>query len=244
MKTALSCRTLRKNTKNIVTDERICMEKKLKVLYSGYVDPKHSKFGGYEKIISMPDTSFLDARRLPFGFIPLGVKGKKLNFMVLDFFTHLQAYKYDIIHYFYFVYMMYKKAPKNCAAKFVCTVHINCDEFNEKQLAVLRSFDAVVCLSLSQEEALRKKGIKSFFIPHGYDKPVYNHDENFAKEKIDLNKINIMYSGNMYRDFETFIKIAKFCEEKKLNICFHCCGQKKNIQNFWRTVKMLSFILF
>lgn len=207
-------------------------EDKLKILFVGYEDPKHSSFGGYEQITKMPDTSFLDVKNLPFGFIPLGARGKKLNFISAYLFLRLIQSKYHIIHYFYFDYMMYKKMPKRSDTKFICTVHINCKEFSKKQIEILKSFDAVVSLSQQQKNELQKNGINAYFIPHGFNKPEFNFDELFANEIKKLDRINIFCSGNMYRDFETLKKVVCFCEEKGLNICFHCCGQKK-FQKDW-----------
>lgn len=204
----------------------------LKILFVGYEDPKHSSFSGYEKITKMPDTSFLNVKNLPFGFIPLGMRGKKLNFIATYFFLRLIQPKYHIIHYFCFDYMMYKKMAKSSDTKFICTVHVNCKEFSKKQIEILKSFDAVVSLSQQQKNELQKNEINAYFIPHGFNKPEFNFDWLFANEIKELNKINIFCSGNMYRDFEVLKKLVCFCEEKRLNICFHCCGQKK-IQKDW-----------
>lgn len=202
----------------------------MKILFVGYRDERHSKFGGYDYIAHYPNTDFLNASKLPFGFVPVGKSGKKINILFLDFYARKQANKYDVIHYFYSDFMLFKKLPEKRHCKFVATVHMKTESFSQKQITILKSFDKVICLSSSEERALKEKGVNAFFIPHGFNKPVFNFKRSV---NFDDSKINLFYSGMNYRDFSTFLKIAKFSENEKLNVQFYAVGQsdeyKKNL---------------
>lgn len=52
------------------------MKTELEILFVGYEDPKHSSFGGYEKITNMPNTSFLDVKIYHLVLFLLGCEGK------------------------------------------------------------------------------------------------------------------------------------------------------------------------
>ncbi len=194
----------------------------MKILYVGYRDSRHSKFGGYDYISQFPGADFFDASKFPFGFIPVGKRGKKLNLFCLDFVARLYAKKYDVVHYFYSDFMLFKKLPKRRKCKFIATVHMKSENFSKKQLAILKSFDKVICLSSSEEIRLRKMGINAFFVPHGFNKPIFSFK---TPENFDDRKINIFYSGMNYRDFDTFLKIMDFSKSENMNICFYAVGQ-------------------
>lgn len=194
----------------------------MKILYVGYRDSRHSKFGGYDYISQFPGADFFDASKFPFGFIPVGKRGKKLNLFCLDFVARLYAKKYDVVHYFYSDFMLFKKLPKRRKCKFIATVHMKSENFSKKQLAILKSFDKVICLSSSEEIRLRKMGINAFFVPHGFNKPIFSFK---TPENFDDRKINIFYSGMNYRDFDTFLKIVDFSKSENMNICFYAVGQ-------------------
>ena len=198
----------------------------MKILYSGWRDPNHSKFGGYDYITKNPGTYYLDADKQLFRFIKLGQRGTRIKLYWLDIFTRLISRKYDVIHYFYFDCMMFRKIKKNQNSKFVATIHLMVDKLN--QIDILKSFDGVICLSSSEEKKLEVLGIKSKFIPHGFNKPIYKNDEIFLKENIQKEKCNVFYSGTNYRDFDTFVEIVEFCYKEKLKIHFHVIGQRKN----------------
>lgn len=200
----------------------------MRILFSGYRDHRHSKYGGYDHIVKMSNSDYLNAESLPFGKIPVGKKGKKLNLFFLDFYTRLKKNQYDIIHFFYFDFMMFQKKPKRSRAKFIATVHMKSEYFSMKQIEILKSFDLIVCLSESEETKLRILGINAHFIPHGFNIPEFKTDNNFIKNNIDSTKINIFYSGTNYRDLDVFMKCVIFCNEKNLNYTFHAIGQKKD----------------
>lgn len=196
----------------------------MKVLFVGYRDMRHSKFGGYDYIAKFPDADYLDAAKLPFGFIPVGKRGKKLNLMFLDRIARLKSVGYNVVHYFYSDFMLFNNFPQKRNCEFVATVHMKSENFSSRQIEILKSFDKVVCLSSSEEKNLRNIGINAFFVPHGFNRPVFN---NANIENFDKNKINLFYSGMNYRDFDAFVKIVDFSNEKELGICFYAVGQSK-----------------
>lgn len=196
----------------------------MKILFVGYRDKRHSKFGGYDYISLFPNADYYNAENFPFGSIPVGVRGKKLNLLCLDLISRLQADKYDVIHYFYSDFMLFKKIPKRRNCKFIATIHMRSESFSRKQINVLKSFDKVICLSSSEEIRLRKMGINAFFVPHGFNRPIFIFK---PLEKLNNSKINIFYSGMNYRDFDTFVKIVDFSKQEGLNICFYVVGQSK-----------------
>ena len=197
----------------------------MKVLYVGYRDPSHSSCGGYDKITGYPHSEYIDAKKLPFGFIPLGKRGVRLNLMCMDFAGRRQKNNFDIVHYFYGDMVLKHCAPKNSSAKFVATVHLNANLLTRKQLKVLRSFDGVVCLSIEQTRLLTEKGINAVYIPHGFDRISFvDNTKSFLEAGFDPEKINIFYSGMNYRDFDTFCLIADFTKSNP-HIIFHAVGQ-------------------
>ena len=44
----------------------------MRILFVGYRDERHSKFGGYDYIAGYPNSTYLNACDVPFGFIPVG----------------------------------------------------------------------------------------------------------------------------------------------------------------------------
>lgn len=194
----------------------------MKILFVGYRDNRHSKFGGYDYISRFPNGDYLNAKNLPFNFIPVGKRGKRLNLLFLDAVARLKSKKYDVVHYFYSDFMLFKKLPTRRNCKFIATIHMKSEAFSNKQENILKSFDKVICLSSTEEKKLRDKGINAFFVPHGFNKPVFNKKDI---KNFDKNKINVFYSGMNYRDFDTFVHILDFLKSKKLDICFYAVGQ-------------------
>ncbi len=205
----------------------------MKILFAGYRDSRHSKFGGYDYITQFPESDYLDAKKMPFGFIPVGKKGKKLNLFFLDKIARFKSKNYDVIHYFYSDFMLFSKIKCKHKGQFVATVHMKTENFTKNQIDILRSFDKVICLSSSEEKLLKENNINAFFVPHGFNKPVFDFisSQNFDKEKI-----NIFYSGMNYRDFETFVRAVNFSEKQSLDIHFFAVGQsvenKEKLKDF------------
>lgn len=202
---------------------KLIEEEVMRILYVGYRDSRHSKFGGYDYISRKPDSIYLDSATLPFGFIPVGKRGKKLNIIFLDIVARIKSNKFDIVHYFYADFMLFKKVPKTQNTKFVATIHMRSEGFSESKIKILKSFAGVIVLSSAEEKKLKKLGVNSFFVPHGFNKP----DFVFVDNKIDKSKLNIFYAGMNYRDFETFYKIAIYFYDKRPDIHFYAVGQSK-----------------
>ena len=192
------------------------------ILYSGYRDNRHSQFGGYDYIAQKPLSDYLNAAYLPFGKIPVGKPGKRLNLYVLDFTTRLYKNKYDIIHLFYGDFMLFHNIPKRRKAQFITTIHMRAEDLSLKTLSILKSYDAVVVLSSAQERFLRDNGINAYFIPHGFNVPVFKK-KDYAE--IDCTKINVFYSGNNYRDFTTFVTVIQSMEHERSDVHFYAVGQ-------------------
>lgn len=197
----------------------------MKILYVGYRDPLHSSCGGYHKIASYPHCNYLNSRNLPFGFIPVGKRGCRLNLICMDFLGRMQKNRYDIIHYFYGDMVLKHPVPKKRKAKFVTTVHLNANLLTEKQFDVLKTFDGVVCLSTEQTCYLREKGLNAVYIPHGFDRIIFSDTgKSFIDSGFNREKINIFFSGMNYRDFDTFCTIVSYISDNP-NVVFHAVGQ-------------------
>lgn len=207
----------------------------MKVLFSGYRDINHSSAGGYDKIIGFPNSDYICDKDVPFGFIPLGKRGKGLNLFFLDLYTHILRRKYDIVHCFYGDTIILPFAKK-LTSKTVATIHLAINHnrsHHHNFINVMRKFDGIIVLSSQQEKELREKyEINAKFIPHGFLKPIFNTlfpmDYNHL---FQLNKINIFYSGTNYRDIELFIKTVEFCRINTLDIYFHAVGQSSEVEN-------------
>jgi glycosyltransferase involved in cell wall biosynthesis len=214
----------------------------VKILYVGYRDPLHSACGGYDKIAAYPHSRYLNSKNLPFGFIPIGKRGCRLNLICMDAAGRMQKNHYDIIHYFYGDMVLKHPLPKKKNAKFVATIHLNANLLTEKQFDVLKTFDGVVCLSTEQARYLKEKGLNAVYIPHGFDKITYSeHSKTFVDSGFDCKKINIFYSGMNYRDFDTFCSIASFVSNNP-NIIFHALGQ--SLENKEKLVSYKNVVVY
>lgn len=198
----------------------------MKILYSGYRDARHTKYGGYDNIAYHPDSTYLRGEDCLFGFIPVGTRGKRLNLMALYIATMRIAKQFDVVHFFIVDAMLFGKISnknKLGGCQFVATIHLNAENFSERKLSILSTFDKVVCLSSAQERFLREKGINAFFIPHGFNKATFKS----VDMQVDKTKINVFYSGTNYRDFDLFADVAKRMTELNPDMRFHALGQTK-----------------
>ncbi|GHT85273.1 hypothetical protein FACS1894137_09350 [Spirochaetia bacterium] len=175
----------------------------MKILFSGFRDKNHSQYGGYDHVVRFSNESyFLDAANVPFNFIPFDKRGKRINIYFLDLFSRLLRNKYDILHIFYGdvqIFFPYRKLLKN---KIVATIHRSIESLTLRKINILRKFDSVIILSTEQCLKFRNLGINAKFIPHGFNTPNYNYNLPLNHgNKINLEKINIFFSGHHYRDF-------------------------------------------
>ncbi|MBP3365886.1 MAG: glycosyltransferase [Treponema sp.] len=208
---------------------------KKNVLFVGFRSPLHSRFGGYDRIVGYPDSDFLNEKHIPFGFIPWGHRGKRLNLICMDMAARIQRNNYDIIHYFYGDEILFHDVPKHKKSKFIATIHFNAEKLSKKQFRVLKSFDGVICLSKEQEKYLKQHDINAKFIPHGFCKVSFMDSSDILLNLgFDKSKINIVYSGTNYRDFETFRSIAQEMKNEK-RIVFHAVGQKDEVKEILKS---------
>lgn len=200
-----------------------------KILFVGLADPNHSKAGGYHKIANMPSTDVFWDKDAIMGFLKPNRRGKRVNI----FFQELQAKwklrHYDVTHFFYGDQLLFPFKHKN-GKKVVATVHMNLDSRKrnpELFLKSLKSLDAVISLSTFQQKELQEKyGIKSFFVPHGFDRPEFNKQIT----SIDKSKVNLVVSGSNYRDLDTLYAAIKHCLAYRSNIHFHLLGQPAKVK--------------
>lgn len=198
----------------------------MKILFVGTRDTNHSAYGGYDKIALMPNTEWLSKKNAPFSKSNNRIL-IRVNAILLDIKVRLIAKNYDIVHFFYgdaFIRLPYKSNR----AKFVTTIHL---DFNQKKFLQIgfeksvKSMNGIIVLSSQQKKDLIEKyGIKAEFIPHGFNKPIFDEKE---QKTIDQRKINIVFIGQNYRDLETFIFIVK---KNYPNILFHCIGQSNIVK--------------
>lgn len=205
----------------------------MKILFSGFRDHRHSKFGGYDWIRFYPKSSYFSDKNVLLGNIPIGKSGKVINLRILDFFTRLKAKNYDLVHYFYGDLTIFHPLPKKRNYKAVATIHCNTDKLephHENIIECIKSFDAVVVLNSQQQHYLAEKyNINSYFIPHGFNKPTFENIEvtEFITD-FDKSKVNVITIGKQYRDYETLERII--CEQRNSNVHFYLVGLKKELK--------------
>jgi len=232
---------LKENIKR--NDINLVDNKQMRILFSGFKDPYHSKYGGYDKIteINLPKKILLSEDYF-LGKSNFKSHIMRIPFTLLDMATRIKRFKFDITHLFYGEITMLFFLPylKNKKHKTVITVHLDIEQRRVPQLFVwiLKFFDGVIVLSSEQKKYLKDKyNINSTFIPHGFSKPIFNEVEvyNVIGDKFDNTKINLLTIGNNYRDFETLDNIiTNFRGHSKYH--FHLVGIPNHIklkyQNF------------
>lgn len=219
----------------------------MRILYSGFIDPAHSSYGGYHGILRYPGC----AKALLTSDYPLGTLDKKFHlrkipYWLMDLDTRIRRRNYDITHLFYgevtmFPYMRYRKDTRH---KTVITLHLDIEkQHNYKHfIKALPAFDGIIVLSTQQQAYYREKhGIETTFIPHGFDTPLFSRklpkDEN-GKEP-DPSKINLTTCGKNYRDFDTLLKvIAHFEHDSRFH--FHLAGTPAGIKEKARKFSNVS----
>ena len=200
----------------------------MKILYSGFRYNGHSAFGGYDWITKYPNSDYLSDKDSFLGFLPSGKSGKVLNLFCLDRKTRRIANQYDIVHCFYGDYTIVSKFPKNRNYSVVATIHQNIDlkiPHHKNIITCLQSLDDVITLSSQQAKSYKEKyGLKTVFIPHGFNKPIFDTLSNEQlREFIDIDKINIVCIGRQYRDSDTLFSIINSVKQKH-DIVFHLVG--------------------
>lgn len=147
------------------------------LLFVGYSADNRTKNSGYEHIIDFRSdeytTTYLDVAKLPFGFIPVGKKGKRINLYFLEIVGHLCASKYNLLHNFCCDNQLLYKYPIDRKFGIIATTHLNYHNFTEFQINILKSYDKVIVLNSQEEEILKEKGLDSIYIPHGFSTPIF-----------------------------------------------------------------------
>lgn len=210
------------------------IQNKLKVLFVGLADPNHSKAGGYHKIAYMPGSKVFWDKDALFGFLKPNKRGKIINIFFQEIQARWKSRHNDVTHFFYGDQLLLPFLRKR--GKIVATVHMNignrkrCPKFF---LKTLRSLDAVISLSTSQQKELQDQyGIKSVFIPHGFDRVEFKKRE----AGIDKRSINIVVSGSNYRDYDSLYQAVNYCLAYCPNVKFHLIGQPAKVKE-----KLLPF---
>ena len=183
-----------------------------------------------------PGATTLVDKDVPLGSIPLNHRGKTLNLFFLDIAARFKRHEFDITHFIYsdmtcvFPYLKSKKH------KTVATVHLDLCKRNEvcrhrvfdTFFSTLKSMDGVIALSsYQQHELVNKYQINAVYIPHGFDNPQYNK----VDVEMDLDQINVFFSGSNYRDIDTFIKVVSYCKHNREDIFFHALGQSEIVKS-------------
>lgn len=218
--------------------------KDIKVLFSGFIGRRLSKFGGYDKITDIP----LKKKILLLEDYKIFSKKNTysiLSFIFLELFTNIFRFKYNITHYFYGEGTKLKIVPLfRIPQRFtVATIHMNIeDERKHKKrfLNYLRRCDGIIVLSSQQKKVLKEKyNIDSEFIPHGFYEPKFQYKEvsDMNDNNINKNKINIITIGVNYRDYETFLKvIEKYQDNEKF--AFHLVGVPQRVKEQMKDYKI------
>jgi glycosyltransferase involved in cell wall biosynthesis len=92
----------------------------------------------------------------------------------------------------------------------------------------IKTLDAIIVLKKDYVEAVyRATGVKTVFIPHGFDKPVFKKvmTGDIRGNSINTEMINVSFIGENYRDYDILDFIIRNTSNK--NIVFHLIGQRQ-----------------
>jgi glycosyltransferase involved in cell wall biosynthesis len=208
----------------------------MKILFAGFRYKHHNKYSGYDLITKYIKGDYLDAKNEHFGFIPTNKSGKRINLIFLDYHVKRIMNNYDILHIIYGddqIFTEYKN--RNC--KIVATMHLKMKEFNNR----VNSLNGIITLSSEQmilyKNTYKNKNIE--FIPHGFEKPLFDSLDIKMPEAI-----NVFISGSNYRDFNTMNYIIERFNNKS-NYYFHLVGQSIDIKNKYsnkQNVKVYNYV--
>lgn len=220
------------------------MDQYRNILLVGFRDKRHSKYGGYDRILNYPEACILTDKSVPLGNIPVGKRGKSINCFFLDLKTRWERYRYSLTHIIYGdaqIIFPYRKSKNH---KIIATIHMNPDERNRLPywyFKALRQLDGVIVLCRNQVEQLKKYNISATYIPHGFTPPAFvsKIPVDIRQQKICGRNVNVIFSGTNYRDYTILFRTLSYLENKT-NIVFHIVGQKKEMIEQMKGYKNVS----
>lgn len=178
----------------------------------------------------MPEASTITDTSVPLGRIPVGVRGKRLNLLILDWKSKRYRWRFDITHILYGDSQFFSPYPKSREHKIVGTIHLSVKDIVRKRpnlIETLKRLDGVIALSSGQARELKKLyDIDARFIPHGFLSPSFARMEalDIAGRRLDESHRNVFFSGTNYRDYDTLFTVLNSLTDER-NIEFHCVGQ-------------------
>ena len=197
-----------------------------RVLYAGFRWKHHAKNGGYDWISYYPNATYFDAGTVPvFGKRLMVKSGGRIALFCTRIKTYLASRKYDVVHFFYGDQLFGVRKFICKKARLFATIHLRSSELTDESLKYFREYDAVVCLSSSETQALTERGIHAVFIPHGFNRPKFEL-KPLEKFGFDDTVVNVCFLGFNYRDFDMFEAVVKEFEHRNKKIVFHAVGQR------------------
>ncbi|GHT97328.1 hypothetical protein FACS1894142_1610 [Spirochaetia bacterium] len=215
-----------------------------KVLVSGFSFSHMTKYGGYDKIGNNPNVSYIGSNFVSSSFHQKLIKYKVIhkfmtllriiNLFLLDICSRiLLLIKYDVLHYVYTENQYFLPKINKKGKKIIGTVHLNPISVendrslgcNKNYLRFIRNFDLLITLSSEMALLFNKRyGVKTEFVPHGFSTPSFLNVvySDIQGNVMDKSKINILFSGTNYRDFDTLLYVIENTNNK---LHFHIIGQ-------------------
>ena len=208
----------------------------MKILFSGFKDLGHSKFGGYHQIINMNVSKKIllikRSKKITNKFLVT------LKAIYLELLTQIFHFNYDITHFFYADVTKSPKIgwPKLTKHKTIVTIHLDPEQHHHRDqfLQFLRKVDGIIVMSYDQKISLKKKyGLKSEFIPHGFYQPQFKEKIPLSSkgETINFNYVNLITVGSQYRDFVLLKNTIKKLSNN-INIKFHIVGAPQYVKDW------------
>ena len=206
----------------------------MKLLYVGYRDWRHSKFSGYDWIRNFPNSDYLCDKQVMFKKIEMGQAGKFINLFFLDVKARKLRNKYDVVHYFIGDLTMFAPFCHRKKHKIIATIH------HGNIVKVLKTLDKVIVLNSQQRDFLISKyNIPAVFIPHGFNKPIFEKtDVKSFLPNFDSKKINLVIIGRQYRDYETLEAVVNNIKDDHIH--FYLLGLDKSKREVFSNLKNVT----
>lgn len=215
----------------------------MKILYVGYRDWRHSKYGGYDWITGFPNTDYLKDEQVLFKQIKMGQSGKFINLFFLDMKARFLRKKYDIVHYFYGDLTMFCKYKKHKNKRIIATIHLDTEKpapHHENIINILKTVDKIIVLNSQQRDFLiQKYNLPAVFIPHGFNKPIFEKkDIKSVLPNYNKSIINIVTIGKQYRDYETLEKVVRTIQSDRIH--FYLLGLDKTKKELFQNLENVT----